>query len=283
MSTTTIARRARTAMAVIAGTALLGLSACSTDAGDSPEEPSAAPPAASDGGGAATDGDQDDQDDGETGAAGERIRIMLVTDLGVDDTGGEGAPVLASDELAALLADPFGDTAECADELVLEPGAASVGCVGPTSMDDTAPTQEWVANVVVVPSEAGLRDGSRVAVLFSTGVELPEDADELLQQNVSLTGVGFGSAFGMQPLSAQELAESTLQTLTSENAYVPVAEKADWSDVTCEDGLDFAEFETVDCTATTAEGDSWQLHVAPGTFVDGDQGLLVGIASPRDV
>src|SRR5699024_12349098 len=67
------------------------------------------------------------------------------------------------------------------------------------------------------------------------------------------TGVGFGSAFGMEPLSAEQVAESTLQTLTSEFAYVRVDQDADWSEVTCEDGLDFSRFETVDCAATTAE------------------------------
>ena len=29
--------------------------------------------------------------------------------------------------------------------------------------------------------------------------------------------------------------------------------------------------------ATTAEGESWDLVVAPGTYADNDQGLLVGI------
>ena len=159
----------------------------------------------------------------------------------------------------------------------------SAGCVGPTSPDDTAPTQEWVASTVAVPHEDGLESGYRVAVLFSTGTELPEEASELTQENVMLTGLGQGSMFGAEPLGAEEVAEATLQTLTSENAYVPVAGMADWSEVTCEDGLDFAEFGTTDCTAATAEGDSWQLHVAPGAFADGDQGLLVGIGSPADV
>ena len=159
----------------------------------------------------------------------------------------------------------------------------SAGCVGPTSPDDTAPTQEWVASTVAVPHEDGLESGYRVAVLFSTGTELPEEASELTQENVMLTGLGQGSMFGAEPLSAEEVADATLQTLTSENAYVPVAGMADWSEVTCEDGLDFEEFGTTDCTATTAEGDSWQLHVAPGAFADGDQGLLVGIGSPTDV
>lgn len=306
MRTVEIARRTRTAMALIAGAALLGLGACGNGAGDGAEEPSAPPPASSDGGaqeteqdadhdqasddgGSATDDDQDSQDDsagdGEAAeededgvsAAGERTRIMLRTDLGLDDTSGEGALVLAHDDLAALLAEPFGGTADCDADLVLEPGAAPVDCVGPTSFGSTEPTQEWVAHPVLVPSESGFQDGSRVAVLFSTGTKLPEAAVDLLDEDITLTGVGFGSVFGMDPLSAEQVAESTLGTLTSEFAYVPVDQMAEWSEVTCEDGLDFEDFETVDCEATTAEGDSWDLVVAPGTYADNDQGLLVGI------
>ena len=302
---TTTTRHLRRGMALAACTALLGLTACG--AGDeagtgdggaqepatATEEQSGEEQPSDDAGSGADAGDESadeagdnegagDQEEGDPGAAGKRTRILLVTDLGIDETSGDGAPTLADDDLAALLAEPFGGTAECADELVVELGQ-SAGCVGPTSPDDTAPTQEWVASTVAVPHEDGLESGYRVAVLFSTGTELPEEASELTQENVMLTGLGQGSMFGAEPLGAEEVAEATLQTLTSENAYVPVAGMADWSEVTCEDGLDFAEFGTTDCTAATAEGDSWQLHVAPGAFADGDQGLLVGIGSPTDV
>ena len=302
---TTTTRRLRRGMALAACTALLGLTACG--AGDeawtgdggaqepatATEEQSGEEQPSDDAGSGADAGDESadeagddegagDQEEGDPGAAGKRTRILLVTDLGIDETSGDGAPTLANDDLAALLAEPFGGTAECADELVVELGQ-SAGCVGPTSPDDTAPTQEWVASTVAVPHEDGLESGYRVAVLFSTGTELPEEASELTQENVMLTGLGQGSMFGAEPLGAEEVAEATLQTLTSENAYVPVAGMADWSEVTCQDGLDFEEFGTTDCTATTAEGDSWQLHVAPGAFADGDQGLLVGIGSPADV
>ena len=302
---TTTTRHLRRGMALAACTALLGLTACG--AGDeagtgdggaqepatATEEQSGEEQPSDDAGSGADAGDESadeagddegagDQEEGDPGAAGKRTRILLVTDLGIDETSGDGAPTLADDDLAALLAEPFGGTAECADELVVELGQ-SAGCVGPTSPDDTAPTQEWVASTVAVPHEDGLESGYRVAVLFSTGTELPEEASELTQENVMLTGLGQGSMFGAEPLGAEEVAEATLQTLTSENAYVPVAGMADWSEVTCQDGLDFEEFGTTDCTATTAEGDSWQLHVAPGAFADGDQGLLVGIGSPADV
>lgn len=295
MGTASIAGRLRSVTALAAAAALLGLSACSPDAEDGSEETAPAPTTSSDGGGAqettpqetdegtasqdeGTDGqDETDGDEETSSAAGERTRIMLRIDLGVDETGGEGAPTLAGDDLAALLAEPFGGEAECADALELAPGAAPVGCTGPTSFDDTAPAQNWTANVAMVPSEAGFDSGTQVAVLFTTGTALPEDAEELLDEDVALTGVGFGSAFGMEPLSAEQVAESTLQTLTSEFAYVRVDQDADWSEVTCEDGLDFTRFETVDCEATTADGTSWDLVVAPGTYADNDQGLLVGI------
>ena len=289
MGTASIAGRLRSVTALAAAAALLGLSACSPDAEDGSEETAPAPTTSSDDGGAqetgqetdeqdeATDEETTSQDEETSSATGERTRIMLRIDLGVDETGGEGAPTLAGDDLAALLAEPFGGEAECADALELAPGAAPVGCTGPTSFDDTAPAQDWTANVAMVPSEAGFDSGTQVAVLFTTGTALPEDAEELLDEDVALTGVGFGSAFGMEPLSAEQVAESTLQTLTSEFAYVRVDQDADWSEVTCEDGLDFTRFETVDCEATTADGTSWDLVVAPGTYADNDQGLLVGI------
>ncbi|WP_394215436.1 hypothetical protein [Brachybacterium vulturis] len=269
MRTARIARRTRSAMALVAGAALLGLSACGTDTGAEPEGTPAAPATSSDGGGA-------EPSDG-TGGAGERTRIMLSTDLGLDDASGEGALVLGSDALAALLAEPFGGSADCEAELVLAPGAAPVDCLGPAGIESIEPTQEWVAHGVMVPAESDVRNGSSVAVLFSTGTALPEAAEDLLDEDVTLTGLGFGSVYGMDPLGAEDVAAGTLQTLTSEFSYVPVGQMADWEDVTCQDGLDFAQFETVDCEATTAEGTTWDLVVAPGTYVDNDQGLLVGI------
>lgn len=303
--TTSFARRARSVAALCAGAALLGLSACgpteetptSPPADDAPTETSQEDPQdqdpASDEDGTGEDGGtgEDDsagadegagQDGTGTGAAGDLTRIVLVTEVKADDGHGEGDPVLAADQLAALLADPFGGSAECSGELALAPDSAAVDCTGPQSMDSTEATQEWVANAVRVPVESGLEDGFRFAVLFSTGTALPEEADDLLDDDVLLTGVGMGSMFGAEPLSATELAESTLATLTSDNAYVPVAEMAEWSDVTCEDGLDFAVFETVDCAATTADGATWDLAVAPGTYADNDHGLLVGIETPRE-
>lgn len=320
-TTAGLARRLRTGMALAAGAALLGLSACGaadtgaetpSAGGSSAQEQTTAPSAgaeeSADGSdedtgsaedsGSATDGAADEQDgagadegagdegDGQdSGASGDRTRILLVTDLGIteeEDTTGDGPIVLENDRLAALLGDPFGSTVECAEPLTLETGSTS-GCVGPTSLDDTAPTQEWVASAVYVPHEDGFEHGYRSAVLFSTGVELPARASALTQGNVSLTGVGMGSMFGAEPLSVEELEEATFQTLTSDNAYVPVADMADWTGVTCEDGMDFDDFATVDCTAELADGGYWQLHVAPGTFADNDQGLLVGIGSPGDL
>lgn len=298
--TTSIARRTRSTLALVAGAALLGLAACGTDGGDEATAPPAGgsevsdggeqdqqdqpmdDQAPSDGGGATGDGEEEaTQDEGGTAALGERTRIMLVTDLGIDDTSGDGPLTLQNEELAELLAAPFEATAECADELVLEPGNTA-GCVGPAGIEKPEPTQEWVANAVRVPQADDPAGGSQDAVLFSTGTALPEGADDLLDEDITLTGLGFGSAFGMEPLSAEQLAESTLQTLTSEHAYIPVGEMAEWSEVTCEDSLDFTQFETVDCEATTTDGESWDLSVAPGSYVNNDQGLLVGIESQRN-
>ena len=281
---TTTARRLRRGMALAACTALLGLPACGTDDGSgadpeasSAEESSAAESSAEASDGGASSSDDEDATDEDPGPTAERTSIILVTELGIDDGSGEGAPTLTADDLAGLLAEPLGGEAECTDELVLELGR-SAQCTGPASLEGDDEDQDWAATAVAVPSEdAALGEGYRVAVLFSAGTALPEGASDLAREGVTLTGVGVGSMFGVEPLSAEELADATLQTLTSENAYVQVAEEADWSEVTCEDGLDFTDFRTVGCTAATADGATWQLHVAPGTYADNDPGVLVGI------
>ncbi|WP_299298989.1 hypothetical protein [uncultured Brachybacterium sp.] len=130
---------------------------------------------------------------------------------------------------------------------MLEPGAAAVGCLGPASTDRIEPNQEWIAHAVMVPSGSGFQNGSSVAVLFSTGTELPQEADDLLNENVALTGLGFGSVDGMDALSADDVAASTL-----------------------------------DCEARTADSTTWDLVLAPGTYLDNDHGLLVGIDRTSD-
>lgn len=309
MTVTRFTRPARSALALAAAAALLGLSACGSEGGgpeadspassteasdgggeqsqptgeDSPSEDDGDP--ASDEGGTADDRDEDDAEDpdGADGpaASGERTRIMLVTDLGLDDATGDGPLTVTAEDLAGLLTARFDAPAECADDLVLEQGGTA-GCEGPAGIEQSEPAQEWTAHAVRIPHKEEPMSGSQDAVLFTTGGGLPESADDLLEEDAVLTGVGFGSAFGLEPLSAEQLASSTLDTLTSEFAYVPVQGMADWSEVTCEDGLDFARFETVDCEATTAGGERWDLSVAPGTYADNDQGLLVGIEAPHE-
>lgn len=260
---TSTTRRLRRGLALAACTALLGLTACGADEETGSEDP-AAPASA---------------EEGDPGAAGERTGILLVTDPEIDETSGDGAPSLPADELAALLTENYGGESACTGDLVLEIGS-EVSCTGPERVEGDLGSQDWVASAVAVPGEDGLAEGYRVGVLFTTGTGLPEAASVLAQEDVTLTGLGFGSMFGAEPLDAEELADSTLQVLTSENAYAPVDQDADWSEVTCEDGLDLTDFRAVDCTATTSEGDAWALHVAPGTFFGADQGLLVGIVRP---
>ena len=50
---------------------------------------------------------------------------------------------------------------------------------------------------------------------------------------------------------------------------------AEWSEVTCEDSLDFTPIrDGCELKATTTDGESWDLSVAPGSYVNNDQGLL---------
>lgn len=290
----TTARRLRRGMALAACTALLGLSACGTDAdpettGPAEQEPaSTSEEGASDGGGAAagtgeqeTDASEDEGSDDEgagedEGTAGSvDTRVMLATEIPGDPTEGDGWPVLSPDELAAMLGDPLGGTATCEDELELAP-FETASCMGPTSTDQPDPEQEWTASSVTVPAPGEVGEGGSVAVLFSTGGELSDSA--LLEEGTDLTGLGFGSMFGAEDLDSDELEESTLQVLTSDNAIAPV-DDADWKSVTCEDGLSFASFTPTVCQGETGDGEEFTLKVAPGAFVDTDPGLLVGIVS----
>lgn len=269
MMITTTARRVRSAAALCAAVTLLGLTACVPD-GDVSTEPGNGP-------GADEGAGQDDSTTDDPGAVGDRTRIMLITEFEVDDGRREGSPILLKEDLAALLVDRFGGTAECLGGLVIGPDHGPTRCTGPSGMESSDSTQDWIAYSVWVRNETGFQSGSSAAVLFQTGTELPEGAMGLLEDDVVLTGVGVGSMYGAEPLSAEQVAEGVLSTLTSENAYGSVAGDAEWADVSCEEGLDFTDFRTVPCRATTADDDSWDLVVAPGSFADNDQGLLVGI------
>lgn len=325
MSTTHLARRLRGGLALAAGAALLGLTACGTDA--APDTGDDAPPAASDAGGGqpaddsdedtGTDEDADDgaddstdddtsEDDGTSddetsdegdsddsnsddggsdedtdagGTTGERTSVLLVTEYDIDDGHGEGDPILSAEDLAGLLTGTLGGEAQCDGELTLSiHDLSSVQCEGPAGIEGEE-TSEWTASPIQLPSEDAGLESTHISVIFTTGTEFPPGAADLQDENVVVTGVGMGSMFGAEPLSAEELSEATLQTLTSDNAYVPVDTMANWDEVTCEDGMDFTEFRTVDCEATTESGDTYPLHIAPGTFVENDQGLLVGIVT----
>lgn len=312
------ASRLRAALALSASAALLGLTACGGGAPEKESEQPAAPVEQSDGGGAssddggfeeedpqgsssgASDGGQeapaasdggseapapsgggagaDPGDDEAPAAQGETTRIALVTDLDGGDT-----ESIRQEELSALLAERVGEGASCEGDLSLA-SAESVPCTGPITPESAEQDADWTATTVQVPNEKGLEHGVRSAVLFTTGDEFPAGAEVLTQGNVSLTGAGMGSMYGSEPLSADEVAEATLEILTADYAYVPLGDMFAGGDVTCEDGLDFsAEYTAVDCTGTMADGSAWNLHVAPGSYVDNDQGLLVGIGSPHDV
>src|SRR5699024_12813046 len=113
-----------------AAAACLGAGGGGPDDGEDPAETGRAPAARS-----GDDGAQETRPEAEEGtapqdeeaasAAGERPRIMLRIDLGVDETGGEGAPTLAGDVLAALIAEPLGCEAECVEDQAQGPHA---GC-----------------------------------------------------------------------------------------------------------------------------------------------------------
>lgn len=303
MSRTRTTRRIRTTVALAAGAALLA--ACSGGSG-AEEETDPAPPAAesdasdegggegggaSDGGGAgddaesgadtddgagqddSTDPDDDAAQDGED-SAGATPRIQFTP-----NPAGPTTDVLSESELSGELSASLGAEATCAGPLELT-GGASQSCEGPASTESEE-IVPWTAVGVQIMSPEGYESGTVPGLMFVQSEEPPsEDVMRVLGSNVS--GLGMGSAFGQEEISADDLGEATLQVLTSDNAYVRWHEVAAWESVTCSDAMDFTEFEPVECEARDADGGVWSLSVLPGDFVDNDRGLLVGNNGPRE-
>lgn len=290
-------RRIRTTLALAAGAALLA--ACSGGTG-AKEETDSAPPAAesgasddgggessgtaggndddggaSDGGGTGEDTDQDDgaDEDGED-SAGATPRIQFTP-----NPAGPTTDVLSESELSGELSASLGAEATCAGPLELT-GGASQSCESPASTESEE-IVPWTAVGVQIMSPEGYESGTMPGLMFVQSEEPPsEDVMRVLGSNVS--GLGMGSAFGQEEISADELGEAALQVLTSDNAYVRWHEVAAWESVTCSDAMDFTEFEPVECEARDADGGVWSLSVLPGDFVDNDRGLLVGNNGPRE-
>lgn len=298
MTSVRTARRPWTAVTALAAGALLTLSACGTEGEEAPEPDPATieETGASDGGGDPNSSGSDDGDEGALPAEEEPaddqapsdegpVRVKFAPNLGDSAASGKnGAATVSAEELGALLGENLAEDGDCAGELVLEEGQ-SQECQAPDSIED-GDEVTWTAHPVRVPAEEGLAQDSRPAVLFTTGGELPDSAQQVLEEDISLTGAGIGSAFGMEEVPAGELSQSVLSMLTGDFAYVPVDEAlpdgATWVNVACEDPLNFETFEVADCTATTSEGSNWQLVVVPGPYIDNDQGLLIGISTSDD-
>lgn len=289
----------RTALSFAAGAALLGLAACSSGgvegagAGESDGGAVSAEQSTTEGATAPTrtattteettgtgTSDGTATAGGGVGDASTRVSILLVLDVPEDPSGHtDGAPEVPATDLATTLSDALGADATCEGDLLMEEGNAAT-CSGPPSGDaPTADTITWTAYAAAVPAEDGFPDESTQSILFVSTDELTDGSQRLLENGTVLTGVGVGSMFGAQDRTAEELADATKDTLTSKNAYVPLTD-AGFREVTCEDGMsakEFAAFDTVDCTGTTEDGTAYPLVVAPGSYADNDQGLLVGI------
>lgn len=273
----------RGAVLASAAAGLLALAAC-------------APPTGGPAAGTTDDGWPGGSDGGGSTESAHRTRILLLPDLGLDGTVGDGAPSVTAEQVAGFLATGLGAPeadAECEEGLVLQPEGSWVRCTGPggpTSLDDDAP---WVATVVQVPTGGELHAGTHLTLLFTSGTELPAAMDEMLAADVMLTAGplddGIDQAadgvttpageppLAFEPLTAEELAAQSLAVLTSGEAVVPVADAASWASVTCSRGMDPARFRPVECEARDEAGDLEHLLVAPGILPDGRPGLLVGI------
>lgn len=303
MTSARTVRRPWTAVTALTAGALLTLFACGTGSEEArePEPVTSEENDASDAGGVPDSGSDegDETDEGDEGAMSSEgeatdeqgpsdegsVRMKFAPDLGDSATSGQdGTPTVGAEELGGLLGENLAEDADCDGELVLEEGQ-SQQCQAPDSIED-GDEATWTAHPVQVPTQESLDQDSQPAVLFTTGDELPGSARQILDEDISLTGAGIGAAFGIEEVPAGELSQSVLSMLTGDDAYVPVDQAlpdgATWVDVACEDPLDFETFEAAECTATTSEGGEWQLVVVPGSYIDNDQGLLLGISTADD-
>lgn len=215
--------------------------------------------------------------DSASEAAEARTYLMFAP----DPASSSDSSTIGAEELADELAAPLGHEAACEGELLLEAGQTQqCESVPGAGSEEQVP---WTAHAAQVPPEEGAASDARIGALFTTGPALSEEALAVLGGDMPLTGVGLGTAFGLEDLTAEQLGEHTLDVLTSEHAYVPVNDALpdgdSWTGVSCESGMSFGDFEPIACTATTGQGASWQLQVLPGEFAENEPGLLVAIDS----
>lgn len=192
---------------------------------------------------------------------------------------GAGQWQIPSQQLAELLDRSAGEAgsgeaaltgAVCRGDLSSAAGS-SVICEATLELDGTTGQSAWTAYPVAGPN--GFDIEGVPGVLFVQGEEpLSAASAELLTADGSyVTGIGRGTAFLIDPLSAEDTATAVEQLFASEDAIYPV--DAPIEAVTCEEGLSSASMDPVSCTGSTS-GEIVEISVFPARFFGSDSGLL---------
>lgn len=205
-----------------------------------------------------TAGSDDDED--ETGGAadpsdaggettGQLPRVVYVAD-GVEDvvdTSAETWMLGANDAAAALEAAGFTDVT-CEDDVAWVQGAVA-GCHGSFDVEGVDSPSDVAVYGVRAP--LGFEEEEKPALLVSFRQELDEAAvDAFTDPTSQLVGVGQGSMFGSEELSAEDLAGVVDSTMNSENGFAPIEEEM--SVLSCEGPMPAATPAPVACEVAWA-------------------------------
>ena len=286
---------------VAAAVLALGMVGCSNDA-EPVDQPTAGEeatggdqgPASSDGGGTATDSDEATDDQSEVGAsdgggadapeargsAGRPPAVLYIVDGVEEAVDTSQTPwTLTGDGLAGVLAghEVISDrTAPSCDGELAYTDRSSVNCTASFDMEGLDGEQELTLMAVRAP--VGFDPAGSPALLVSIGAPPSAQALETFtDQDNHLVGVGQGSMFGTDELSAAELGEAVQATANSDAGYAPLDSPIAVTE--CEGALPAGSPDPVGCDvvwehSTDAGFDAEAMAV---WFVDSDPGLLVAL------
>lgn len=293
-----VGRAARGLVTIAAGAVLaLGMAGCGTGEGqgDAPttEDKVTAEPGedASDGGGTVTDPDagaddhqggtaSDDGGESPGASAGRPPAVLYVVD-GVNDAvdATQAQWTLSGDDLATVLAeqDVISDRTapSCGGDLAYTDGS-SVDCKASFDMEGLDGEQDLTVMAVRAPS--GFDATGAPALLISIGAAPSQEAlDVFTDQDSHLVGIGQGSMFGTDELSAEELAQGIQATANDDAGYAVLDAPVVVTE--CEGPLPAGSAEPVGCDAAWEHSptDEFDVEAMAVWFVDSDPGLLVAL------
>lgn len=186
---------------------------------------------------------------------------------------------LSGDDLATVLAehDVISDRTapSCSGDLAYTDGS-SVNCKASFDMEGLEGEQDLIVMAVRAPS--GFDKEGAPALLISIGAAPSQEALEVFtDRDNHLVGIGQGSMFGTDELSAEELAQGVQTTANGDSGYAVL--DAPIVVTECEGPLPAGSAEPVGCDAAWEHdpGAEFDVEAMAVWFVDSDPGLLVAL------